>query len=173
MAPSRLRCASAQCASLLLMYATASSRAEPPSTVSAVSIAALEASTAAEASAALVPAATLPTTSYWYRIPRRAAAFVQTVYTVSTDRLLSWQTSTALDRLRDCEAPHGVSLMTLWEFRRSTISFQAGRNGEPTLRWSSRSMHRDEATRGLFDLLLQRTPDQPAPVVSPVQLAHR
>lgn len=94
--------------------------------------------------------------SYWYRIPRRAVELTQSVYAVSADRLMMLSTTTSIERLRDCEASHGVSLMTLWQFRGSTLSLQAGRNGEPTLRWSSRSMHRDEATRGLFDALVHR-----------------
>lgn len=99
--------------------------------------------------------------SYWYRIPRRAVALTQSVYAVSADRLMLLSTTTSLERLRDCEASHGVSLMTLWQFRSSTLSLQAGRHGEPTLRWSSRSMHRDEATRGLLDALVHREPEAP------------
>ncbi len=103
--------------------------------------------------------ATARSTSYWYRIPRRAVELTQSVYAVSADRLMQLSTTTSLERLRDCEASHGVSLMTLWQFRSSTLSLQAGRNGEPTLRWSSRAMHRDEATRGLLDALVHREPE--------------
>ena len=96
--------------------------------------------------------------SYWHRIPRRVVTLTQTAYAVSADRLQQLTTTTTLQRLRDSQARTGVSLMTLWEFRGSTISLQAGRNGEPTLRWSSRAMHRGEATRGLFDTLMDRPP---------------
>lgn len=69
------------------------------------------------------------------------------------------RSTSSLERLRDCEARTGVSLMTLWQFRSSSISLQAGRHGEPTLRWSSRAMHSGEAKRGLLDGLVGDTPE--------------
>lgn len=144
----------ASCASLLAMLPCAALRAAEPVVEPAPGSV-----PQAPAAMAQVSGSSARSTSYWYRIPRRAVELTQSVYAVSADRLMLLGTSTSLERLRDCEASHGVSLMTLWQFRGSTLSFQAGRNGEPTLRWSSRSMHRDEATRGLFDALVYREPE--------------
>jgi hypothetical protein len=80
--------------------------------------------------------------SYWYRIPRRVIVLTQAAYNGSAERLQLLSTTTSLERLRECEAHNGFSLMTLWQGERSNLSLQAGRFGEPTLRWSSRSMHR-------------------------------
>jgi hypothetical protein len=102
-----------------------------------------------------------PSVSYWYRIPRKAIVLTQAVYNSSAERLQLLGTTTSLERLRECESHNGVNLMTLWQGRRSSISLQAGRFGEPTLRWSSRSMTRGEATRGLLDALIQSNQDSP------------
>jgi hypothetical protein len=47
-----------------------------------------------------------------------------------------------------------VRLLTLWQNHASSLSLQAGRHGAPSLQWSTPWMHRDAASRGLFDRLL-------------------
>ena len=68
------------------------------------------------------------------------------------------QLRTGLEDLRNCGAQSGVSVMTILNFRRSTLSLQAGKHGEPTLRWSSRAMNHGEARRGLLDGVRDATP---------------
>jgi hypothetical protein len=46
-----------------------------------------------------------------------------------------------------------VRLLTLWESSESTVSLQAGKRGDPSLQWTSRSMNRGGSTRGLLDRL--------------------
>lgn len=57
-------------------------------------------------------------------------------------------------RLADYRSHGRVRLLTLWETGASSVSLQAGRKGEPSLQWNSRSMNREGATRGLFDQLM-------------------
>jgi len=40
----------------------------------------------------------------------------------------------------------------------SSVSLQAGRHGMPSLQWSTPWMHRDVASRGLFDRFLTVSP---------------
>jgi hypothetical protein len=47
-----------------------------------------------------------------------------------------------------------LRLLTLWQTRGSSLSLQAGKRGAPSLQWSSPSVHRGSASRGLFDRLL-------------------
>ncbi len=51
-----------------------------------------------------------------------------------------------------------VRLLTLWQNRASSLSLQAGKRGAPSLQWSTPWMHRDAASRGLFDRLLSYSP---------------
>lgn len=51
-----------------------------------------------------------------------------------------------------------VRLLTLWQSRASSLSLQAGKHGAPSLQWSTPWMHRDAASRGLFDRLLAVSP---------------
>lgn len=61
--------------------------------------------------------------------------------------------TTAWQRLADYRSHNRVRLLTLWEGGGSTVSLQAGKRGDPSLQWTSRSMNRGGATRGLFDEL--------------------
>jgi hypothetical protein len=61
--------------------------------------------------------------------------------------------STVWQRLRDFRSHGRVRLLTLWETGGSAVSLQAGKKGEPSLQWTSRSLNRGGATRGLFDQL--------------------
>ncbi len=61
------------------------------------------------------------------------------------------RSTTVWQRLRDFRANGRVRLLTLWETQGSSISLQAGKHGDPSLQWSSRSMNRGGATRGLLD----------------------
>jgi hypothetical protein len=47
-----------------------------------------------------------------------------------------------------------LRLLTLWQTRGSSLSLQAGKRGAPSLQWSTPWVHRDSASRGLFDRLL-------------------
>lgn len=58
------------------------------------------------------------------------------------------------DRLADYRSHGRVRLLTLWEAGDNSVSLQAGKKGEPSLQWTSRSMNRGGATRGLFDRLV-------------------
>jgi hypothetical protein len=51
-----------------------------------------------------------------------------------------------------------LRLLTLWQTRGSSLSLQAGKRGAPSLQWSTPWMHRDSASRGLFDRLLTAPP---------------
>jgi hypothetical protein len=61
--------------------------------------------------------------------------------------------TTAWQRLADYRSHNRVRLLTLWEDGGSSVSLQAGKRGDPSLQWTSRSMNRGGATRGLFDEL--------------------
>ena len=78
-----------------------------------------------------------------------------------TDRESPYSTETPMlhgtsvwQRLGDYRAHGRVRLLTLWETSGSSVSLQAGKKGEPSLQWTSRSMNRGGATRGLFDQLV-------------------
>jgi hypothetical protein len=57
-------------------------------------------------------------------------------------------------RLVEFKSQDRVRVLTLLETRGSTLSLQAGKRGGPSLQWSSRSMNRDGATRGLLDRMV-------------------
>jgi hypothetical protein len=57
-------------------------------------------------------------------------------------------------RLRDYKSKDSVRLVTLWETRGSSLSIQASKRGDPSLQWTSRSLNRGGATRGLLDGLV-------------------
>ncbi len=61
--------------------------------------------------------------------------------------------TTAWQRLDEYRAHNRVRVLTLWEGGGSSVSLQAGRRGDPSLQWTSRSMNRGGATRGLLDEL--------------------
>ncbi|HEV7356885.1 MAG TPA: hypothetical protein VGN99_02745 [Steroidobacteraceae bacterium] len=60
-----------------------------------------------------------------------------------------WRESKSQDRVR---------LLTLWRSSVSSVSLQAGKHGMPSLQWSTPWMHRDVASRGLFDRFLTVSP---------------
>lgn len=60
-----------------------------------------------------------------------------------------WRESKSQDRVR---------LLTLWRNSASSLSLQAGKHGMPSLQWSTPWMHRDVASRGLFDRFLSVSP---------------
>jgi hypothetical protein len=62
--------------------------------------------------------------------------------------------TTMWDRLSDYRSHGRVRLLTLWEAGDNSVSLQAGKRGEPSLQWTSRSMNHGGATRGLFDRLV-------------------
>jgi len=64
------------------------------------------------------------------------------------------RTSSVWQQLSDYRARGRIRLLTLWESGASTVSLQAGKKGEPSLQWTSRSMNRGGSTRGLLDPLL-------------------
>jgi hypothetical protein len=57
-------------------------------------------------------------------------------------------------RMAEFKSQDRVRVLTLLETRGSTLSLQAGKRGGPSLQWSSRSMNRDGATRGLLDRMV-------------------
>jgi hypothetical protein len=57
-------------------------------------------------------------------------------------------------RMAEFKSQGRVRVLTLLETRGSTLSVQAGKHGGPSLQWSSRSMNRDGATRGLLDRMV-------------------
>jgi hypothetical protein len=61
--------------------------------------------------------------------------------------------TTVWQRLSDYRTHDQVRLLTLWETGGSTISLLAGKKGEPSLQWTSRSMSHGHATGGLLDHL--------------------
>ena len=60
--------------------------------------------------------------------------------------------------LSEAKTQDRVRLLTLWQTRASSLSLQAGKRGAPSLQWSTPWMHRDAASRGLFDRWLSVAP---------------
>jgi hypothetical protein len=60
--------------------------------------------------------------------------------------------------LWEAKSQDRVRLLTLWQSRASSLSLQAGKRGAPSLQWSTPWMHRDAASRGLFDRWLPVSP---------------
>jgi hypothetical protein len=61
--------------------------------------------------------------------------------------------TTVWQRMSEYKSHDRVRVLTLWESSGSTVSLQAGKRGDPSLQWSSRSMNRGGSTRGLLDRL--------------------
>jgi hypothetical protein len=61
--------------------------------------------------------------------------------------------TTVWQRMSEYKSHDGVRLLTLWESSGSTLSLQAGKRGDPSLQWTSRSMNGGGSTRGLLDRL--------------------
>ena len=87
-------------------------------------------------------------------------------------------------RMTEYKSQDRLRVLTLLETRGSTLSLQAGKRGGPSLQWSSRTMNRDGATRGLLDrwvsAALRNTgnnsrpsirPSLPAPALKPVNVS--
>jgi hypothetical protein len=64
------------------------------------------------------------------------------------------QETNVWQRMAEYKSQDRVRVLTLLETRGSTVSLQAGRRGGPSLQWSSRSMNRDGAARGLLDRMV-------------------
>jgi hypothetical protein len=61
------------------------------------------------------------------------------------------RSTTVWQRMSDFRSRDRVRVLTLWESGGGTVSLQAGKGGSPSLQWTSRSLSRGEATRGLLD----------------------
>jgi hypothetical protein len=62
------------------------------------------------------------------------------------------QTS-AWQRLRDFRSDEGIRLLTVWQTTDSTIALLQGKHGGASLQWTSHSLNRGGASRGLLDHL--------------------
>jgi hypothetical protein len=56
--------------------------------------------------------------------------------------------------MADYKSQGRVRLLTLWQTGGSSLSLQAGKGGAPSLQWSTPWVHREGASRGVFDLLV-------------------
>ena len=61
--------------------------------------------------------------------------------------------TTVWQRMSEYKSHDRVRVLTLWESSGSTVSLQAGKRGDPSLQWTSRSMNHGGSTRGLLDRL--------------------
>jgi len=86
--------------------------------------------------------------------PRGHSIFEHPVPTGTADDTPMLRGSTVWQRLADFRSHGRVRLLTLWENGGSSVSLQAGKKGEPSLQWTSRSMNRGGATRGVLDQLM-------------------
>lgn len=68
------------------------------------------------------------------------------------DKLIS--DTTVWQRLSEFRVRDRVRVITLWQSGLSAVSLQAGKNGSPSLQWTSRLMNSGEAAHGLLDRLL-------------------
>jgi hypothetical protein len=103
-----------------------------------------------------VPRAETPAFSPTEFRPRRAAlpeAANTRIETSIIDAPMLRDASIARE-LSEAKTQDRVRLLTLWQSRASSLSLQTGKHGAPTLQWSTPWMHRDAASRGLFDRLL-------------------
>jgi hypothetical protein len=64
------------------------------------------------------------------------------------------RSTTVWQRMTDFRSRDRVQVLTLWKSGGGTVSLQAGKGGSPSLQWTSSSMSRGEATRGVLDRLL-------------------
>lgn len=65
--------------------------------------------------------------------------------------------TTVWQRLSQYRTHDRVRVLTLWETGGSSVSLQAGRRGNPSLQWTSRSMSRGGATHGILDGVLSKS----------------
>ena len=59
--------------------------------------------------------------------------------------------TTVWQRMSDYRVHDRVRVLTLWEAGGSSVSLLAGKKGEPSLQWTSRSLNHGRASRGLLD----------------------
>jgi hypothetical protein len=64
------------------------------------------------------------------------------------------RSTTGWQRMTDFHSRDRVRVLTLWKSGGGTVSLQAGKGGSPSLQWTSSSLSRGEATRGLLDRVL-------------------
>ena len=81
------------------------------------------------------------------------------------------QTS-AWQRLGDFRSDEGIRLLTVWQTADSTIAVLQGKHGGASLQWTSHSLNRGGASRGLLDHLFStvhgvRVPVRPAGNTTP------
>lgn len=86
--------------------------------------------------------------------PRGNSVLQHPVPATSLDATPQLRVTSVWQRLVDYRSHGRVRLLTLWETGGSSVSLQAGKKGQPSLQWTSRSMNRGGATRGVFDQLL-------------------
>ena len=64
------------------------------------------------------------------------------------------QSTSVWQHMADYKSQGRVRLLTLWQTGGSSLSLQAGKGGAPSLQWSTPWVHREGASRGVFDRLL-------------------
>jgi hypothetical protein len=64
------------------------------------------------------------------------------------------KSNSAWQHMSDFRSQGRVRLLTLFQTRGSSLSLQAGKHGAPSLQWSTPWVHREGASRGLFDHFL-------------------
>jgi hypothetical protein len=64
------------------------------------------------------------------------------------------RSTTVWQRMTDFRSRDRVRVLTLWKSGSGTVSLQAGKGGSPSLQWTSSSLSRGEATRGVLDRFL-------------------
>jgi hypothetical protein len=95
--------------------------------------------------------------------------------TLETEFAPMRRSTSAWQQLGDCRVHGGIRLLTLWQSAWSTLSLQAGRRGDPSLQWTSRSFDFGSASRGLFDRLFTIRPsrEEREPTIEPAPpVAH-
>jgi hypothetical protein len=83
--------------------------------------------------------------------PRKHTLFDQTP--ADGDAVPMLRGTNVWQRMGDYRARDRVRLLTLWESTGSAVSLQAGKHGDPSLQWTSSTMNRGGATKGLLDKL--------------------
>jgi hypothetical protein len=71
-----------------------------------------------------------------------------------SDEVPGLRSTTVWQRMTDFRSRDRVQVLTLWKSGGGTISLQAGKGGSPSLQWTSSSMSRGQATRGVLDRLI-------------------
>jgi hypothetical protein len=84
-----------------------------------------------------------------------------------TQRRVDLPQTSAWQRLGDFRSDEGIRLLTVWQTADSTIAVLQGKHGGASLQWTSHSLNRGGASRGLLDHLFStvhgmRMPVRPA-----------